>query len=119
MDTVEVKSASDVTFANAFDTEKLFVQSNSKANLVEGSTFENLVVEVSDDIMNSEVFDLGVVLSGLSYIDFGKVSVLNANGDAYQGSLAYTYTPQVPEPATYAIIFGALVLGFVMYRRRK
>ncbi len=25
----------------------------------------------------------------------------------------------VPEPSTYAIIFGALALGFVVYRRRK
>ena len=32
------------------------------------------------------------------------------------GSYAFS---QVPEPATYAAIFGALALGFVAYRRRK
>ena len=26
---------------------------------------------------------------------------------------------QVPEPATYATIFGALALGFVAWRKRK
>ena len=29
------------------------------------------------------------------------------------------YTMNIPEPSTYAMIFGALALGFVAYRRRK
>ncbi len=29
------------------------------------------------------------------------------------------YTMNIPEPSTYAVIFGALALGFVAYRRRK
>ena len=35
--------------------------------------------------------------------------------DAETGELKST----VPEPSTYAIIFGAIALGFVAYRRRK
>ena len=31
----------------------------------------------------------------------------------------YAYTMTIPEPSTYAMIFGALALGFVAYRRRK
>ena len=31
----------------------------------------------------------------------------------------YAYTMNIPEPSTYAMIFGALALGFVAYRRRK
>ena len=33
--------------------------------------------------------------------------------------LTLTGTSAVPEPSTYAAIFGALALGFVIYRRRK
>ena len=31
----------------------------------------------------------------------------------------YTIYTQVPEPAEWAMIFGAIALGFVAYRRRK
>ena len=31
----------------------------------------------------------------------------------------YAYTMNIPEPSTYAVIFGAIALGFVAYRRRK
>ena len=30
-----------------------------------------------------------------------------------------SYTMVIPEPSTYAAIFGAIALGFVAYRRRK
>lgn len=33
--------------------------------------------------------------------------------------LTLTGTQAIPEPSTYAAIFGALALGFVIYRRRK
>ncbi|MBE6413915.1 MAG: hypothetical protein E7035_05130 [Verrucomicrobiaceae bacterium] len=35
------------------------------------------------------------------------------------GSGIYTIYTQVPEPAEWAMIFGAIALGFVAYRRRK
>ncbi len=38
--------------------------------------------------------------------------------NAANGTLSYTYT-LVPEPSTYAAIFGALALAFAAYRRRK
>ena len=31
----------------------------------------------------------------------------------------YTYTMTIPEPSTYAMIFGTLALGFALYRKRK
>ena len=40
-------------------------------------------------------------------------------GSASQFQLTLTGTSAVPEPSTYAAIFGALALGFVIYRRRK
>ncbi len=108
----------NMSFSN-LDVETLTVvaSENNKVKLAEGSTFENIVIEVSDDVMNSETFDVGVVLAGISEDDLGKISLQNANGERYTGTI--TYTPQVPEPAQWAVIFGAIALGFVAYRRRK
>ena len=39
--------------------------------------------------------------------------------DTTTNSGYYTYTLAIPEPSTYAMIFGAIALGFVAYRRRK
>ncbi len=37
----------------------------------------------------------------------------------YQNSDGWLYSPAVPEPAEWAMIFGAIALGFVAYRKRK
>lgn len=36
----------------------------------------------------------------------------------FSGTVTYTYTP-IPEPSTYAALFGALALGAVVYVRRR
>ncbi len=60
---------------------------------------------------NKKIFDI-LSINGLSGIDNIDVNLLE-NG-YYSYSVAV-----VPEPSTYALIFGALALGFVAYRRRK
>ncbi len=48
-------------------------------------------------------------------IEFGKDFVLSA----VDGEAGAYWINQVPEPAEWATIFGAIALGFVVYRRRK
>ncbi len=54
-----------------------------------------------------------------------KVTFLRAGTDTdyddlyWDSSTGYITAIAVPEPSTYAAIFGALALGFVIYRRRK
>lgn len=61
---------------------------------------------------------------GTSESGLEKVNVITRNeGDAWDiyfedGTLMIAYTA-VPEPATYAAIFGALVLGLAIYKRQK
>ncbi len=104
---------------NNLDVETLTVvaSENNKVELLEGSKVKNIVVEISDEMMESETFDVGVVLSGISDENLDKISLQNASGELYTGTI--TFTPQVPEPSTYAAIFGAVALGFAIYRRRK
>ena len=59
----------------------------------------------------SKIYINGVCLSDL--IADGTVVVSTQSGDYTN---VYTY---IPEPSTYAMIFGAIALGFVAYRRRK
>ena len=44
--------------------------------------------------------------------------VVDGNGPAVQGTWSLT-TSAIPEPSTYAAIFGALALGAAVYRRRQ
>ena len=55
--------------------------------------------------------------------DSSGIVTMGANGLSWEisyddGNLFLTYT-YIPEPTTYAAIFGALALAFVAYRRRK
>ena len=51
------------------------------------------------------------------------IASLVANGilidDITMNKDFHTYYLAIPEPSTYAMIFGAIALGFVAYRRRK
>ena len=71
-------------------------------------TFKNYKGELTTRIMYEgkeytmqEAVDLG-------FVEVGKTA------DGFN-----SYTMVIPEPSTYAMIFGALALGFVAYRRRK
>ncbi len=44
---------------------------------------------------------------------------LNASGLSYSGSTGDAAAAAVPEPSTYAAIFGALAMGFAVLRRRQ
>lgn len=73
--------------------------------------------------------DLNLDLSGEDYftvaiaIDTSLIPEMPSGGMGIKGpsSILFTLTETqaIPEPSTYAAIFGALVLGFVIYRRRK
>lgn len=101
-------------------------------NAQEGDYFEILLANVSGDILfNGELQDFSSMSeselsdfinnmftiennTGLSsWEDFDSSDVHFDGGNFYIG---LTY---VPEPATYAAIFGALVLAFAAYRRRR
>lgn len=62
----------------------------------------------------SELFAEGV-------IETDDVKLYYEDGKCYNisGNILYLHVQVVPEPATYAAIFGALALAFAVYRRRK
>ncbi len=65
--------------------------------------------------------------SEFSLFEDASVEVYDVNGDLLDsnsysllgGTFTYTGGTAVPEPSTYAMIFGVVALGFAAYRRRK
>lgn len=85
-----------------------------------------LNIYISDSTSASDlVLDLGesIVLSAESQ---ANISILHEDGSLFDGA-EFAYDPEtnsfaisnVPEPSTYAAIFGVLALAFAAYRRRK
>ena len=65
--------------------------------------------KISDEVLSAVYFDG----AGTKGVDYEVVQNQLENGF---WSLTYN---AIPEPSTYAMIFGAIALGFVAYRRRK
>ena len=101
-----------------------------------GLVFENgakLTINVMEDIIGGDVLEFTALswyddsyIAGLDTIKPNQTLFLNVNGATYTGDWKYEIKGNslnilinVPEPSTYAMIFGAIALGFAAYRRRK
>lgn len=56
---------------------------------------------------------------GIFEITLTESSPNEAEGDFRKLEYSLSFSSNVPEPATYAAVLGALALGFAVYRRRK
>jgi len=119
-----IKDGSDIIFADT----KLALELNNTLTVGQFTGVINLILE--DDLKEGilRITDMDEILANYDtassfYIkdEAGNDRVLNENlfiKDLGDGS--YTiYTEAVPEPAEWALIFGAIALGFIAYRRRK
>ena len=105
-------------------------------NSSSGLVFEDgavLTVNIVDDIMTSDAYTFAVIsfeddsrIAGLNNFVKDETLFLTVNGKKFNGAWNYavkgndlSISINVPEPATYAAIFGALALAFAAYRRRK
>ena len=105
-------------------------------NSSSGLVFEDgavLTVNIIDDIITSDAYTFAVIsfeddsrIAGLNNFVKDETLFLTVNGEKFNGAWDYaikgnelSISINVPEPATYAAIFGALVLAFAAYRRRK
>ncbi len=97
--------------------------------------FANLTVVLSEQTLEtgasinlSEILgeNSSIVLAGLT--EENSIVLTDASGNSFaceidsentSGDITVNVGSAVPEPSTYAMIFGAIALGFAMYRRRK
>ena len=121
---------SSVTFTNAFDVNTLSVQAGTSVRLAEGTLVDKLNIVFDFDFEEGDSFScdlediFGDTLSVLeSAIETdGDFTVTNSSGNEFFAKYISgnaVVGGMVPEPSTYAAIFGALALAFAAYRRRK
>ena len=113
-------------------TKTITVASDAKID-ASSISFEKLQISFSKDLSSgsdenlnlADIFgeNAGIVADAL---ESGKeFTVIDANGNEYEAEFDETggsvihIGGQIPEPSTYAAIFGALALAFAAYRRRK
>jgi autotransporter-associated beta strand protein len=143
---VEVKSAEETTVAMTFNSanatvNKVLEATNTLSEFVQstGADFTKIsAFEFDVDMAEGDTVVLSFFVgdSSLTVSDFSIFHKTDggqwSNADdisnvSYDGEFlsfvvshfsSYGYTA-VPEPSTYAMIFGAIALGFIAYRRRK
>ena len=129
-------SATTVAFEKAFSVSVLQVAAEAKATLADGTAFEKLVLAFDSDFAQGDTgsVDLetifgsstSVVLSALQDGSGASLTVKDGSGqewslaseDFSDNTISFVVGTQVPEPAEWAAIFGAVALALAAYRRR-
>ena len=100
------------------DEEVAIVVWNSQTSLAEGDNYVVFTPSlVGGDLSEGDAWIIPVSNED-SYSFYGTNTAYYGNLDTSFFTLSKTVAA-VPEPSTYAVIFGAIALGFVAYRRRK
>lgn len=98
-----------------YDNERFVLISSADGNL------ENKIAEYWYSFEYDEVLDqMEVITRGLDNESFTFAVEDSLENEGYKDFVVYyTGSSVIPEPSTYAAIFGALALAFAAYRRRK
>lgn len=118
-----------VTGASTVETDMLTVHEGSTLSLEEAVTLDIAMLEVilSSELAEGTEFDLnnifgdatGIVLSGVE----NNVFIGDSEGNLFEAIISengvITAGTPIPEPSTYAAIFGILALGIAAWRKRK
>lgn len=136
-DILNVGKSSEVKFANAISLDIFQVATDAKVSLADGTNFEKLILSFDSDFSQGDTgtIDLetifgsstSIVLSALQNETSALLTVKDSKGQEWSlasesisgNTISYEIGLQIPEPSTYAAIFGALALAFAAYRRKK
>ncbi len=105
----------DLALANAQEGDTLWIKDFSgNVSDITLDNFANNKLRVGVDVVSDAMKTLSFIVNGEIWT-FGNEYdfVAASNGGFYINAIA------VPEPAEWAMIFGAIALGFIAYRRRK
>ena len=135
-DRIEISnSETNVAFENAFTVSVFQVSAQAKAILADGTDFSKLVLSFDSDFTQGDTnsVDLetifgsstSIVLSALQDETGASLTVKDSSGqewsleskDFSDNTLSFVVGSQVPEPSTYAAVFGAIAMAFALKRR--
>ena len=95
---------------------------------ISGASGNTLVIENFDDNMicfwtgdEDKVFSYydSIIANGVDGNTYGKSDLTLVKGTLDGNDVYFLNRINIPEPAEWAAIFGALALGLAVYRRRK
>ena len=123
------KNGSAITI-NTDGVTKFEVGENSGLVMEDGAVLQ---INIEETARNAEAYTFSVInwqensiIEGLDSLIKGETLLLLVNGEAFSGIWDYilsdnqlTVSMQIPEPAAYAAVFGALALAYAARRRRK
>ncbi len=132
---LSVNDTTSITLNGVLELDNLAIDKNSSLSLSAGSSIDSYTLVFADSLKEGEDLSLDgfkdikigeetIVLSSLldDENNISSFTVMDASGQEFKLALdenkQFVVGTAVPEPSTYAVIFGAIALGFVMYRRR-
>ncbi len=132
---LSVNDTASITLNGALELDNLAIDKNSSLSLSAGSSIDSYTLVFADSLKEGEDLSLDgfkdikigeetIVLSSLldDENNISSFTVMDASGQEFKLALdenkQFVVGTAVPEPSIYAVIFGAIALGFVMYRRR-
>ncbi len=92
-------------------------QTQSYLLMIGGNGFKDALSKYWFDFDAAKEYAENVKVITRDASDIYEFEITGSGSDGW--SLVMTYTSTVPEPAAYAAIFGALALGFAVYRKKK
>lgn len=111
-------------------TEALLYVNENSTFLYDGG---DIVINISDPFLDGNSYILNIIHIDGTFLNYEQLSrianfKIQVNGVEFTGDwdpiidssgISLSFQSVVPEPSTYAAIFGALALAFAAYRRRK
>ncbi len=131
-DNLTVTGTENITLSGALDLANLTIDENSSVSLSAGSVVDSYTLVFSEDFSTGDVlridaFDVSIggetiAFSSLATENVSMFNVMDKDGETFALNYedgSFSVGAAIPEPAEWAAIFGALALGFVIYRRRR
>lgn len=116
------KASVSMVFEN-FDTRSLFLETENHTEYAVSDDGKDLLISFRDPAGNklrTQTYSLFTLEDGKE-VDFESIILEAGTNNGVSGYWVYdsALVVAVPEPAEWAVIFGALALGFAIYRKRK
>lgn len=126
-----VGEGSKINLSTSMQDLTSFVVEAGSSLLFDANSILNVNIDAGEDFNHTLTFNIiewedTAIVEGLSNLKKNENFTLTLNGETYTGAWDYVQDTNslkvilvVPEPSTYAAIFGALAFAFVAYRKRK
>ena len=128
---LSLEDGSSIMVNTDVDASTLFeINENSGLVFEAGAVLE---INLDETVRALDAYTFSVItwqenssIAGLDSLVKGETLLLSINGERFSGNWDYVLSNnqfavslQIPEPSTYAAIFGVLAIAFAAYRRRK